>query len=133
MLRLESGSALVEDINVKAILEGTGLQSDLALNAGDILVVPAYNPIIYITGNVGNPGVLSLYADEQLTAYTAILRAGGFARFASKKRVFVIRNEGNGEKRKIAINIKKVMKAEVPDVVLQGLDVIVVPEKFFSF
>jgi hypothetical protein len=26
-----------------------------------------------------------------------------------------------------------VMKAEVPDVVLQGLDVIVVPEKFFSF
>ena len=24
--RLESGSALVEDINVKAILEGTGLQ-----------------------------------------------------------------------------------------------------------
>ena len=133
VLRLESGSALVEDINVKAILEGTGLQSDLALNAGDILVVPAYNPIVYITGNVGNPGVLTLYADEQLTAYTAILRAGGFARFAAKKRVYVIRNEGNGEKRKIAINIKKVMKAEVPDVVLQGLDVIVVPEKFFSF
>jgi len=133
VLRLESGNALVEDINVEAILEGTGLQSDLALNAGDILVVPAYNPIVYITGNVSQPGVLALYADEQLTAYTAILRAGGFARFAAKKKVYVIRNLGNGEKKKIPINIKDVMKGDVPDVVLQGLDIIVVPEKFFSF
>ncbi len=133
VLRLESGNALVEDINVEAILEGTGLQSDLALNAGDILVVPAYNPIVYITGNVNQPGVLALYADEQLTAYTAILRAGGFARFAAKKRVYVIRNLGNGEKKKIPINIKDVMKGDVPDIVLQGLDIIVVPEKFFSF
>ncbi len=133
VLRLESGNALVEDVNVKAILEGTGLQSDLSLNAGDIIVIPAYNPIVYITGNVAQPGVLSLYADEELTAYTAILRAGGFARFAAKKRVYVIRNMGNGEKVKHPINIKDVMKGEVPDIVLKGLDIIVVPEKFFSF
>ena len=133
VLRLESGNALVEDINVAAVLEGTGLQSDLALNAGDIIVVPSYNPIVYITGNVAQPGVLSLYADEELTAYTAILRAGGFARFASKKRVYVIRNMGAGEKKKIPINIKDVMKGEVPDIVLKGLDIVVVPEKFFSF
>ena len=133
VLRLESGNALVEELNVEAILEGAGFQSDLALNTGDIIVVPAYKPIIYVTGRVAAPGVLPLDLDEELTAYTAILRAGGFARFASKTRVYVIRDRGNGEKAKIPINIKDVMRGEVADVVLQGLDIVVIPEKFFSF
>lgn len=133
VLRLESGNALVEELNVEAILEGTGLQSDLALNTGDIIVVPAFNPIIYVTGRVNAPGVLPLDIDEELTAYTAILRAGGFARFAALKRVYVIRDRGNGEKVKLPINIKDVKKGSVPDIVLQGLDIVVIPEKFFSF
>lgn len=133
VLRLETGTPLVEELNVESILEGTGLQSDLALAPGDIIVVPAYNPIVYVTGNVAAPGVLALDPDEELTAYTAILRSGGFARFASKKRVFVIRDRGNGEKTKIPINICDVVKGKVPDIVLQGLDIIVTPEKFFSF
>jgi len=133
VLRLETGAPLVEELNVEAILEGTGLQSDLALAPGDIIVVPAYNPIVYVTGNVTAPGVLALDPDEELTAYTAILRSGGFARFAAQKRVYVIRDRGNGEKTRIPINVCDVKRGKVPDIVLQGLDIIVVPEKFFSF
>jgi protein involved in polysaccharide export with SLBB domain len=133
LLRLESGKALVEEVNVQGILEGVGLPSDLSLNPGDIVVVPSFTPIVYVTGNVKNPGIQKLFQDEELTAYTAILRSGGFARFANLRKVYVIRDHGNGEKRKIAVNIKDVQAGNVPDVVLRGKDIVVVPESFFSF
>jgi protein involved in polysaccharide export with SLBB domain len=133
LLRLESNKALVEDIDVKGILEGNGLTLDLSLNPGDIVVVPSFTPIVYVTGNVKTPGIQKLFQDEELTAYTAILRAGGFARFANLKRVYVIRDYGAGEKQKQPVNIKDVQAGKVADIVLRPKDIVVVPESFFSF
>lgn len=133
LLRLEGGNALVEEVNVQAILDGNGLQSDLALSPGDVLVVPAFAPVIYVTGNVRSPGVLRLSPDEELTAYAAILRCGGFARFAKLSGVYVLRDRGSGEKVKIPVNIKQLQSGQRADVILQGKDIVVIPEKFFSF
>lgn len=133
LLRLESGKSLVEEVNVQAIMEGAGLQSDLDLNPGDIIVVPSYAPLIYVTGNVVKPGVIQLSPDEELTAYSAILRCGGFARFAKTRGVYVLRDRGNGEKTRIPVDIKQVQSGKMSDVILQGKDIVVVPEKFFSF
>jgi protein involved in polysaccharide export with SLBB domain len=133
LLRLEGGNALVEEVNVQAILDGNGLQSDLALTAGDVIVVPAFSPVVYVTGNVRSPGVLRLSTDEDLTAYAAILRCGGFARFAKLTAVYVLRDRGNGEKARIPVNIKSLQAGHRADVILQGKDIVVVPEKFFSW
>ncbi len=133
LLRLEAGKSLVEEVNVQAIMEGAGLQSDLDLNPGDIIVVPAYAPLVYVTGNVARPGVIQLSPDEELTAYSAILRCGGFARFAKTRGVYVLRDRGNGEKTRIPVDIKQVQSGKMSDVILQGKDIVVVPEKFFSF
>jgi protein involved in polysaccharide export with SLBB domain len=133
LLRLESGKALVEEVNVQAILDGNGLQSDLALAAGDVVVVPAFAPVIYVTGNVKNPGVIRLSPDEELTAYAAILRCGGFARFAKLSAVYVLRDRGSGEKAKIPVDIKALQGGKRADVILQGKDIVVVPERFFSW
>ncbi|MGC8829991.1 MAG: SLBB domain-containing protein [Verrucomicrobiia bacterium] len=133
LLRLESGKSLVEEVNVQAIMEGAGLQSDLDLNPGDIIVVPSYAPVVYVTGNVVKPGVIQLSPDEELTAYSAILRCGGFARFAKIRGVYVLRDRGNGEKTRIPVDIKQVQAGKMADVILQGKDIVVVPEKFFSF
>ena len=123
----------MEEVNVQAILDGSGLPSDLSLNAGDIIVVPAFAPIVYVTGNVQRPGQIILSTDEDLTAYSAILRSGGFARFAKLTGVYVMRDHGNGEKSKIPVNIKNVQGGKEPDVLLRGKDIVVVPEKFFSW
>jgi polysaccharide export outer membrane protein len=133
LLRLENGKGLVEEVDVQAILEGSGLQSDLALLPGDIVVVPGYAQIAYVTGSVKKPGIVKLFQDEELTAYAAILRAEGFARFANLKGVYVLRDHGNGEKSKIPVNIKDVQAGKAADVVLRGKDIVVVPEKFFSW
>jgi protein involved in polysaccharide export with SLBB domain len=133
ILRLVSGQPLVEEVNVQAILDGNGLPSDLSLNPGDIVMLPAFANVVYVTGNVVKPGQLRLLPDDELTAYSAILRAGGFARFANKSKVFVLRDRGNGAKQKIPVSIKEVQKGAGSDLILEPKDIVVVPEKFFSF
>ena len=133
LLRLTEGKSLVEEVNVQAILDGAGLTPDVAVQPGDIVVVPAFANRVYVTGNVKNPGIVQLPIDEELTAYAAILRSGGFSRFAKKGGVYVLRNGGNGEKFRIPVSIKSVQAGKQSDVVLQSNDIIVVPESFFSF
>ncbi len=133
VLRREEGDSKVLSINVQAIFDGTLPRSeDILIVPGDIVVLPR-SPTVYVTGNVTTPGMIKLESDEPLTAYTAILKSGGFARFASRKRVYVVRRLEAGATERIEVNIKKVQEGKEPDVVLQALDVVVVPEKFLSF
>lgn len=133
LLRVVEGRGSVEEINVAAILSGQEPPEDIVLMDGDIVVIPPFAPVVYVTGNVERPGTLRLFQDETLTAYAAILRAGGFSRFAALTRVYVVRDLGNGEKAHLPIDIRDVQKGRVPDVVLQGKDIVIVPERFFSF
>ena len=133
LLRIDNGQGAVEEVNVAAILSGNIPPTDIALNAGDIIMIPAFAPVVYVTGNVNKPGTLRLFQDETLTAYSAILRAGGFSRFANLKRCTVVRDLGNGEKIQMPLNVKEIQKGMAPDIVLQGKDIVVVPESFFSF
>lgn len=133
LLRIENGQGAVEEVNVAAILSGSIPPTDIALNAGDIIMIPAFAPVVYVTGNVNKPGTLRLFQDETLTAYAAILRAGGFARFANLKKCTVVRDLGNGEKIQMPLNVKDIQRGLAPDIVLQGKDIVVIPESFFSF
>ena len=62
-----------------------------------------------------------------------LLHNGGYARFADLKDVFVLRDMGNGIRNRIPVDMKKVEKGIIPDLILQDNDVVIVPEKFFSF
>jgi protein involved in polysaccharide export with SLBB domain len=133
LLRLVNGQGLVEAVDVQAILSGADLSSDLNLNPGDIVMVPAFANVIYVTGTVSKPGPMKLLPDDELTTYSAILRSGGFARFANRKKVYVLRDMGDGPKKKISVNIKDIQDGKSPDVILKSKDIVVVPEKFFSW
>lgn len=133
LLRLVGGQGVVEEVNVQAILDGVSLPSDLPLNSGDIIVIPAFANVVYVTGSVKKPGTMPILPDDELTAYTAVLRSGGFVRFANRAKIFVLRDRGNGEKQRIDVNIKRVNKGTSTDVVLEPKDIVVVPERFFSF
>ena len=49
---------------------------------------------VYVWGQVRNQGPIDIAVNENLTAGKAILRAGGFADFANKKKVKVVRGGG---------------------------------------
>jgi protein involved in polysaccharide export with SLBB domain len=136
VLRLIDGKPLLETINVDAILAGDELASDLDLQDDDIVIIPTRvgkTDEVYVTGRVASPGILPLRKEEEITVYTAVLRVGGFERFANLKKAYVLRDEGDGVKVRMGVNLKNVEKGKGADLVLQSGDIVVVPEKFFSF
>lgn len=136
VLRLIDGKPLMETVNVDAILAGDELASDLSLQDDDIVIIPTRvgkTDEVYVTGKVSSPGILPLRKEEEITVYTAILRVGGFDRFANLKKAYVLRDEGDGVKVRMGVNLKNVEKGKGADLVLQSGDIVVVPEKFFSF
>lgn len=135
VMRIVANKSVVEEENVQRILlEGNGLTSDLTLNDGDVLMIPAGSPnVIFLTGRVARPGTEPLKPGDRLTAYAAILDAGGFQRFADLRKVYVLRASPDGTKVKIPVNIEAIQHGHSPDIPLQVNDIIIVPEKFFSF
>ncbi len=134
IMRMTANKGVTEIVNVQKILDGGGLTSDLALDQGDVVTIPAGSVnLIYVTGNVKRQGSYHLVPGERLTAYGAILQSGGFARFADEKKVHVLRAMPDGTKTKLPVNVVAIQRGQIPDVVLQSNDIIVVPEKWFSW
>ncbi len=90
---------------------------------------------VYVTGRVKRPGFIFMADDddEDLTAYQAIIAADGFAPFADIRKIFVMRDNGGGHKINLPLDLKHVWLGLEPDIVLKRTDIVVVPEKFWSF
>lgn len=92
---------------------------------------------VYIVGQVRSQGALDLFVNENLTVGKAILRAGGFADFANKKKVKVVRAgtaEGT-EKQTFELNMVEILeegKTE-KDIQLKPDDFVLVPSRLFNF
>jgi len=87
---------------------------------------------VYVTGSVLKAG--RIVSDHPMTAFEAIMEAGGFDYAKAKlKAVVVIRQEGD-HVQKFTLNLKQVMdgKANAPFYLKPG-DTIYVPEKFTWF
>ncbi len=92
---------------------------------------------VYVWGQVRNQGPIDIAVNENITAGKAILRAGGFADFANKKKVKVIRAAGaaGGAKQNFELNMAEILeegKTE-KDVQLQPDDSIIVPSRLINF
>lgn len=134
VMRIAQNKGVVEEVNVQKILDGGGLTSDLTLDEGDVITIPAGpTSLIYLTGNVVRQGSFPLKAGEKLSCYAAILQSGGFARFAKTSGVYILRAVPDGSKVRIPVDIEAIKRGRRPDVMLQSGDIVVVPEKFFSW
>jgi protein involved in polysaccharide export with SLBB domain len=134
VMRIVANKNVVEEVNVEKILAGSGLTSDLTLNDGDVLMIPGGSlNFVFVTGRINRPGLQPIHPGDKLTAFSAILRAGGFARFSDQKKVYVLRESPDGTKVRIPVNIVAIQHGRAADVPLVGDDILVIPEKFFSF
>ncbi|MCE9609814.1 MAG: polysaccharide biosynthesis/export family protein [Chthoniobacter sp.] len=134
VMRMAANKGVVEQVNVQKMLDGSGLTADLTLEEGDVVVVPAGpTSLVYLTGNVARPGSFVLKSGEKLTAYGAILQNGGFSKFAKQRGIYVLRAVPNGEKVRLPVDVEEIKQGHKADVILQTGDIVVVPEKFWSF
>jgi protein involved in polysaccharide export with SLBB domain len=113
------------------------LEKEYYYRATVIIALDAANRLlgrVYVWGQVRNQGPIDIAVNENLTAGKAILRAGGFADFANKKKVKVVRAAGTG-KQNFEVNMVDVLEKGKPekDVVLQADDFVIVPSRLINF
>jgi len=90
---------------------------------------------VYISGQVASQGSYEIPRGEPLSVARLIIEAGGFADFADKRRVRVVRQGSDGNKQRITVDVKDVLeKGEIEkDLVLEPGDFVHVPERFINF
>jgi len=135
VLRIVGGKTETEEVNIARILrEGGNLGSDFMLQEGDVVTLPIGDGNrVYLTGRVAHPGSFYLARGEKLMTYAAILQTGGFSRFADLHKVYILRALPDGTRARIKVDIKAIQQGKRADMELEGNDIVVVPEKFFSF
>jgi polysaccharide export outer membrane protein len=91
---------------------------------------------VYLAGYVRVPGPQEIPTDETFTLSKAIARAGGFAEFADKKRVKVLRERGEGGSDKpLVVNVGEVWDkgAKDKDFVLAPGDFVLIEARGVNF
>jgi len=117
----------------------TALEKEYYYRATVVLALDQANKLlgsVYVWGQVRNQGRIEMAVNENLTAGKAILRAGGFADFANKKKVKVVRGgTGTSEKEIFELNMVEILeqgKTE-KDILLKPDDVVIVSDRPFNF
>jgi protein involved in polysaccharide export with SLBB domain len=87
---------------------------------------------VYVTGEVTTP--TEVIANGQISALSAVTRAGGFKITAQRSEVVLMRRDENNKPHLYALNLLAAMKGEDPnaDILLQPYDVIYVPRDRIS-
>jgi len=90
---------------------------------------------VYIMGQIKGQGVLDVALNENLTVGKAILRAGGFADFANKSKVKVVRANSNGRSQTFDLDMQQILEEGKidKDITLQPNDLIIVPSRLINF
>jgi protein involved in polysaccharide export with SLBB domain len=90
---------------------------------------------VYLTGNVAIPGVQDLPSSEHTMVSTAIIRAGGLAKFANGHKVQVTRKDKTGKPERYTIDVSAIIEKgrTDKDMELQDGDYINVPQNIINF
>lgn len=101
------------------------LSKDVEVLPGDTIMVPRA-PIIYVVGDVGRPSGL-LVDNGTLTVLQALALAGGTNKTAKMGGVRIIHKGPTGLSEQ-QVPLKKMLRAQAPDITLQADDILFVPE-----
>lgn len=90
---------------------------------------------VYLMGQVKTQGSMDIPADETLTVSKVILRAGGLADFANRRKVKLVRKKSAGQTETILVDLVEILdKGHTDkDPLIEADDLIIVPERLINF
>lgn len=100
-------------------------KSNPYLQSGDIVTIPEAEQV-YVVGNVYTPKALPL--KEPISLSRAIAMAGGPLRDSKTDRIHIVRQQPNGQKSEMYVNLSAIARQRAEDVMLQANDIVEVPE-----
>lgn len=90
--QLDLGETYTVGIYLDKALENPGSEYDVILREGDRIIVPEYNGVVKISGNVMYPNTVSYQEGKKYKWY--INQAGGFGNRAKKSKTFIVYQNG---------------------------------------
>jgi polysaccharide export outer membrane protein len=108
--------------------------ADVSLGINQVNILSSRGKV-FITGNVRAPGPQELPANERTTVSNAIIRAGGFDKFANEHKVKVTRKDKTGKATSFTVDVKAIIVGGhmEKDVEIQDGDYINVPQNVINF
>lgn len=92
-VKMARGGSVVATLDVYEYIMKGKIEDDICLQEGDVIIVPAYEALVKITGKVKRPMRYEMKKNESVG--TLLAYAGGFASDAYKKTLRVIRQDGS--------------------------------------
>ena len=117
--------------NFSDLYEKGDFSQDIVLNPNDILFIPDnFEQRISVIGAVQSP--MTIPYREGRTIVDVILSVGGFTEFANENDVKILRKNGDGERTKITVRVKDVMKGDLSkNITIMPGDIVIVKESLF--
>ena len=106
--------------------EPESMKNNVAVALGDTIVVSKAG-IVYVVGDVRQPGGFVMESGKSITVLQAIALAQGIGPNAALNRAKVVRKTSDGPKEE-PLALKKILAAKAPDPVLQAEDIVFVPD-----
>jgi polysaccharide export outer membrane protein len=131
--QLPDGTSTSVHISVDDLFFKGDAKLNIPLEPNDIVTIPVEKiVVIYVFGQVKNPGALQVKKSSIPTLLQAIAQAGGFSDRASKGNIKIRRKDAAGKDIEITVNAKDILKGKIKnDVPLLENDTVYVPESLF--
>jgi len=98
-------------------------------NTTVVVDLEATSAAVYVSGAVNKPGKILL--ERPITAFEAVMEAGGFRGMANPKKVILVRNNG-GQHQTQLLDLSPMLRNERTSAIyLRPYDVLVIPERMF--
>jgi polysaccharide export outer membrane protein len=122
-----SAGCMIGEVDIARLTGKADPADNIIVRSGDVVSV-AVADLIYVVGEVNQPGGYTVDSHTKVTLMNALAMAGGPKVTASTSGAYVLRLTGEGNRReRIRPEVTKIMNGKAPDIPLQSNDVLVVP------
>lgn len=114
-------------VNVKDLLSNSSEAASTPIRANDVITVPKA-AVVYVIGEVKNPGAQKLNDRETITVLEALSAAAGVLPTGSPKHAKLLRRDAKTSQRvETALNVKRIMTGKADNITLRPDDILVIP------
>ncbi len=127
--RGKDGQKIRISINVEDLILNGNEAANIDLQPNDVINVPIEQMLtVYVYGEVKNPGAIQFKQSKKITLLQAIAQAGGTTEWASTTGVLIKKKEQKtGKETQLTVNLKKMINGQIPQIVLEEGDIVIVP------
>jgi polysaccharide export outer membrane protein len=114
------------EINLSNLLFAGTPEANVEVRAGDIVHVHNAS-LVYVVGEVNNPGGFTMPLGEQMTVLQALAMAQGTNNVAADWNSVIVRTRSDGSQIEVPVDVGKVLDGEIAPPALEPSDVLYIP------